>query len=49
MKKIEELKNNVNNRGLKPAKTKVKTRFVLTKLDPESMERTSSIRIVLLF
>ena len=46
MKKIEELKNNVNNRGLKPAKTKVKTRFVLTKLDPESTREQVQLELL---
>lgn len=38
MKRLEKLRNNENNRGIQPAKPKVKTRFILTKLEPESTE-----------
>ena len=46
MKRLEKLRNNENNRGIQPAKSKVKTRFILTKLDPESTEEGVELELL---
>ena len=38
MKRLKELESNRNNEGLKAAKGKIKTRFVLTKVHPDTHE-----------
>ena len=46
MKRLEKLRNYENNKGLKSAKSKVKTRFILTKLAPESTEEEVELELL---
>ena len=46
MKRLEKLRNDENNKGLKSAKSKVKTRFILTKLAPESTEEEVELELL---
>ena len=46
MKRLEKLRQNENNRGIQPAKSKVKTRFIFTKLNPESTEEDVELELL---
>ena len=46
MKRLEKLRQNENNRGNQPAKSKFKTRFILTKLNPESTEEDVELELL---